>query len=124
MSDDYVGWVESSKPTSGAWLTIRWVPKTPPTLRSHLTFLVLGLPQFLLAIEILEGLDELTYVSGDDVVELVEGEIDAVVGEAILGEVVGADAVAAVAGADESAALLGAFAMDFLLLHFIKPAAE
>src|SRR5205823_13822105 len=67
---------------------------------------------------------QLAHVAGDDIIELVEREIDAVIGEAILGKVVGADAIAAVAAADKRAPLLGPLPMDFLLLHFVKPAAE
>src|SRR5712692_3472425 len=82
------------------------------------------LSQPLLLIEILQWLDQFADVAGHDGVELVKSQIDAVIGDAVLREVVGADAIAAVAGADEGAALFGPFLVQFLLLHFVQPAAK
>src|SRR5262245_35115405 len=87
-------------------------------------FPVAALPQALLLVEVLEGLDQLAEGAGDDGVEFVEVEVDAVVGDSVLREVVGADALAAVAGADEGAALLGALLVQPLLLPFVQPAAQ
>src|SRR5215831_19014956 len=90
----------------------------PTTASLYLQF------QALLLVEIFEGLDQLPQVPGDDGIEFVQVEIDTVIADAILRKVVRADALAAVAGADQGTPLLCPFAVEFLLLHLVKAAAE
>src|SRR5690242_16236482 len=88
------------------------------------SLLVRGLSEALFFVEVAQGLDQFAEVAGDDGAELVQVQVDAVIRDAVLWEVVSADALAAVAGADQRAALLGPFAVQFLLPHFVDPAAQ
>src|SRR5438128_1201709 len=76
----------------------------------------LMLSQALLLVEILERLNQLFHLSGNNGIQLVQVQVDAMVGDAVLRKIIRADALTAIAGTDQRAALLGAFLMQLLLL--------